>query len=614
MKKAEITVDHDKCTGCNKCIYVCPVKANVAVQINNENKIDVDSEKCILCGKCINICDHGARDYSDDTERFFDDLERGEHISILSAPAVRLNFVNGLHEKLFGFLKNTGVNSIYDVSFGADITTWCYLKELNRSKKPLISQPCPVVVDYIQKYKPELIDSLAPVQSPVMCAAVYLNKFSGVTDRLAFLSPCLCKSSEFADRNTGGIIEYNITFSKLKEYLENHSIDLQSFSPSGFDGKDCGIGLLYSRPGGLCENVQYHAGDGLWMRKVEGTTHVKKYLDEYSSRLLNRKTLPALVDILNCEYGCNIGTGTANDAEIDEIDFTMNALKKQKIDESAQNNQKDELFGYFDNNLDDSKFRRNYTSQPVKITEPDDAKLDEIFEQLDKKTAQSREINCFSCGYGSCLEFAKAVARGENYIENCANYNRRELSKKEDIFNACGSAKASIDQINLSNKQNVEKITKITASIANLTGNVDHLKGSLLSMTESAANMKSSTRKLDDIARQTKLIALNALIEAAHAGKYGVTFGVVANEVRSLAQRSAEVVDSTMQSEAAINENVSSTNEIFDGIDNMVGEINTSVGSISSHIRAVSEKCRNVCSTLDSIMDDNYSGGSDSNV
>ena len=56
-----------------------------------------------------------------------------------------------------------GVNHIISVSFGADITTLAYLKAIKSKKTDnIISQPCPVVVNYIEKYKHNLLEDLAP--------------------------------------------------------------------------------------------------------------------------------------------------------------------------------------------------------------------------------------------------------------------------------------------------------------------------------------------------------------------------------------------------------------------------------------------------------------------
>jgi iron only hydrogenase large subunit-like protein len=75
----------------------------------------------------------------------------------------------------------------------------------------MIAQPCPVIVSYIQKHKTNLIPYLAPIQSPAMCAAIYLRKYKNVGDDLAFLSPCIGKKIEFTDPNTFGYIKYNVT-------------------------------------------------------------------------------------------------------------------------------------------------------------------------------------------------------------------------------------------------------------------------------------------------------------------------------------------------------------------------------------------------------------------
>lgn len=65
-----------KCIGCNKCIRVCSCDgANISVNKDGKNRIEVNEQKCIACGACFDVCEHNARDYEDDTERFFADLK-----------------------------------------------------------------------------------------------------------------------------------------------------------------------------------------------------------------------------------------------------------------------------------------------------------------------------------------------------------------------------------------------------------------------------------------------------------------------------------------------------------------------------------------------------------
>ena len=85
-----ITNDLEKCVGCNRCIRVCPVEeANIAYIENNETKVRIDGDKCIACGACLTACQHDSRGFVDDTERFFEDLAKGEAISVFCAPASR---------------------------------------------------------------------------------------------------------------------------------------------------------------------------------------------------------------------------------------------------------------------------------------------------------------------------------------------------------------------------------------------------------------------------------------------------------------------------------------------------------------------------------------------
>lgn len=201
---------NQNCIGCNKCISVCPcLGANYVQEVNGRFQIKVNPSRCVSCGACMDVCEHHAREYEDDTERFFDDLKRGEKISVLFAPAFKANYPHG-YTHILGALKAAGVQRLITVSFGADIT---YLNFITQHDfKGGISQPCPAVVGYIERYLPRLLLKLFPVQSPMMCSAIYAKKYMNIQDKLAFISPCIAKKLEIDDPNNHQYVSYNVTF------------------------------------------------------------------------------------------------------------------------------------------------------------------------------------------------------------------------------------------------------------------------------------------------------------------------------------------------------------------------------------------------------------------
>ena len=420
----------EKCTACNKCIAVCPVDAanRVYLTYDGSRKVSVDGKYCIACGACLTVYDHGARDYYDDTDRFFQDLSAGEKITVVAAPAAKLHFPE--LKNLFGWLKSLGVPKVYDVSLGADIATWACLKAMkNMSLTSMIAQPCPSIVNYCEHYQAKLLPYLAPIQSPLICLAIYLRQREQITGKIAFLSPCIAKADEITDPNTGNLVHYNVTFSKLKRKLSDEGIDLQQYPALDFDGMSSGLGHVYSRPGGLAETIRVTEKD-MWIRSVDAVEYAYPYLREYLFRRQDKKPIPAVVDILNCKGGCNFGTGTDRDIAEDDIDFHTDARKRRKEAEQISVTEAGTVYAvekYFDQVLDWQDFRREYTDRSIENGLFSDEDLDGVYRRLGKRTPEGRNINCYACGYGSCKRFAQATKLGMNIPDSCIDYERNLL-------------------------------------------------------------------------------------------------------------------------------------------------------------------------------------------
>ncbi|GHV23183.1 hypothetical protein FACS189494_10930 [Spirochaetia bacterium] len=615
--KQVITVDVDKCDNCHACITACPTK--ICIDGSGE-KINVLDKLCLGCGNCIAACSKGARSYNDDTDEFFADLAAGKNIVAIVAPAIATVFDDVY--KFNGYLKSLKVKAVFDVSFGAELTVKSYLEHAKKNKPPIIiAQPCAALVRYCEIYKPELLKYLAPAHSPMLhTAAMIKNFFPRYKDcKIAAISPCAAKTSEFRET---GLVQYNVTMLKLKQKLEKEHIRVGSFPSVEYDGPQAERAVLFSTPGGLRDTIAREAPSVVpKIRKVEGPGIVYNYLNEIPE-MLREGVAPFIVDCLNCEAGCNGGPGTGNNGQ--PVDRLEAKITKRSDIQIAKN--KKTLFGarlkkalkkYWREGI----YKRTYKNHGARINQiqiPTDSELDTIYKSM-HKFAPKDFYNCSACGYGNCKSMAIAIFNNHNKKEHChyylksrieedqrvkagaiemANHLVFEIEKSKETLNKLHDLVSKYITVTQEQDSMIEKVSKkmqvVIEQIHTISATAEQkrqgfeglgtstaqAKKDMQALLSSFTQVEATTKEIagiadviEDVATSTNLLAMNAAIEAAHAGESGRGFAVVASEVRSLATATSENANVISYNIKNIIKQISASLELSNKADAVMGRM-----------------------------------------
>ncbi|MCB9496078.1 MAG: MCP four helix bundle domain-containing protein [Fibrobacteria bacterium] len=155
---------------------------------------------------------------------------------------------------------------------------------------------------------------------------------------------------------------------------------------------------------------------------------------------------------------------------------------------------------------------------------------------------------------------------------------------------------SSLEEMASMTRQNAENALQAKNLAGEADGNarqggeaMGRMNGSIVKIKESSDQTAKIVKTIDEIAMQTNLLALNAAVEAARAGEAGRGFAVVAEEVRNLAQRSAQAAKNTAD---MIGESVKNADE---GV-KIAQEVAKSFEQIASSSRKVNDLIAEIAS------------------
>ena len=208
-----------------------------------------------------------------------------------------------------------------------------------------------------------------------------------------------------------------------------------------------------------------------------------------------------------------------------------------------------------------------------------------------------------------------AVDEIANGATSQADETQKVNSQINDMGDAITKTSQNVDSLTQSTEQMKEHNEQLDTTIQELMAISDRNKESLAAVynqtnetNQSVMHIGNAVDMITDIAGQTNLLSLNASIEAARAGEYGKGFAVVADQIRQLADQSANTAKEIGEIVAELIENsntsvetmgvvrqemtgqyekLNTTKDIFEHLNEEVNNVVTAIESISTEVESL---------------------------
>lgn len=195
-----------------------------------------------------------------------------------------------------------------------------------------------------------------------------------------------------------------------------------------------------------------------------------------------------------------------------------------------------------------------------------------------------------------------------NSNQAIANEVEDNSSNTEQVASAVHELGVSFNEVDGNAQQcheNIQQAGSINAEIVtNVIGCSDAISGLNTQLQETSQNIDSVVgeirnihtilKNIQDISEQTNLLALNASIESARAGEAGRGFSVVADEVRTLSQRTNASVGEISNTLSALDDNVKVSTENMAQVHHFSAGLNEQIAAIQKAVSQSNEKVTNL--------------------
>ncbi len=279
-----IEIDPAACVACNLCVKACAATGIGYLELHGkgtDNHVVPTQDpavQCVYCGQCTLHCPVGAAREQSQVEAVKAVLADRDAITIVQmAPAVRVSLGElfglapglNLEKQINAAFRRLGFTKVFDVNWGADITTMVEAEELVERLRtghhlPMFTSCCPAWVRYVETSWPQYIPNLTTSRSPqIHAGAAYKTWWAereGIDPRritVVSVMPCTSKKHE-ADLDklrVDGLkpVDYVLTTRELGVLIHEKGLDLASLPAEDPDdlANYSGAAALYGAAGGV---------------------------------------------------------------------------------------------------------------------------------------------------------------------------------------------------------------------------------------------------------------------------------------------------------------------------------------------------------------------------